>query len=149
MAQEQPYFPANGRTDMFWDQGAFDWPGIVAHCHAAWGLEPDPTWAVEQLGGLALAHHASNIVFSNGLLDPWSAFGVLDSASDSVVATLIPEGAHHLDLMWTHPEDPDSVRATRQLELQHIQRWVTQHKQALRQRLTPRWNTSGHGRDAT
>ncbi|KAJ9533452.1 hypothetical protein QJQ45_026467 [Haematococcus lacustris] len=147
MAQEQPYFPANGRTDMFWDQGAFDWPGIVAHCHAAWGLEPDPTWAVEQLGGLALAHHASNIVFSNGLLDPWSAFGVLDSASDSVVATLIPEGAHHLDLMWTHPEDPDSVRATRQLELQHIQGWVTQHKQALRQRLSPRWNNSGHGRD--
>ncbi|KAJ9533846.1 hypothetical protein QJQ45_026943, partial [Haematococcus lacustris] len=156
MAQEQPYFPANGRTDMFWDQGAFDWPGIAAHCRAAWGLEPDPTWAVEQLGGLALAHHASNIVFSNGLLDPWSAFGVLDSASDSVVATLIPErlllvvgmlqGAHHLDLMWTHADDPDSVRATRQLELEHIQGWVTQHKQALRQRLTLRWNTSGHGR---
>lgn len=35
-----------------------------------------------------------------GLYDPWSAFGVLSDVSRSVVSVLIPEGAHHVDLMF-------------------------------------------------
>ena len=37
-------------------------------------------------------------MFSNGLLDPWSSGGVLQNISDSLVAVIIPEGAHHLDV---------------------------------------------------
>lgn len=53
--------------------------------------------AVSRYGGRKIGA-ASNIVFSNGLLDPWHGTGVLQNVSDSVVAIIIPEGAHHLDV---------------------------------------------------
>ena len=34
----------------------------------------------------------SNIFFSNGLLDPWSAGGVLTNVSESLEAFVIPNG---------------------------------------------------------
>jgi lysosomal Pro-X carboxypeptidase len=44
-----------------------------------------------QWGGKRI-ESASNIVFSNGLLDPWSGGGVLHNISDSLVAVIIPKG---------------------------------------------------------
>lgn len=66
-------------------------------------------------------------VGSNGLLDPWSAGGVVRNMSDSVVAVLIPEGAHHLDLRGQNPADPPSVRGARRLHRQNIKKWIKQH----------------------
>ena len=34
------------------------------------------------------------------------------------------DGAHHQDLMFSHPADPDSVRQARRLEMEHVRRWV-------------------------
>jgi hypothetical protein len=51
-AQELPYFPATGTSDMFWDQGPFDLESINAHCLATWGVTPAVDWAVTQYGGL-------------------------------------------------------------------------------------------------
>lgn len=65
-------------------------------------------------------------MFSNGLLDPWSVFGVLDDVSDSVVAVIIPDGAHHLDLMYSRPDDSEALRSARQTIMQHVGRWVQQ-----------------------
>ena len=52
--------------------------------------------------------------------------GVLANLSDSVVAVLIPEGAHHLDLMFSHPLDPPSVTAARAAQRAHMRAWVDQ-----------------------
>lgn len=73
---------------------------------------------------LLCCRDTSNIVFSNGLLDPWSVFGVTEDVSDSVVAVLIPDGAHHLDLMYSRPDDSDTLRAARQTIMRHVLRWV-------------------------
>ena len=55
---------------------------------------PDPGLATRLYGGRDL-DSATNIVFTNGLLDPWSSGGVLKSgeAKGGVVAIIIPEVA--------------------------------------------------------
>ena len=69
------------------------------------------------------------IYFSNGLLDPWSAGGVKISLAETLVAIVIPEGAHHLDLRASNPADPHSVIVARHEEKQLVRHWIQQHDQ--------------------
>jgi hypothetical protein len=77
-------------------------------------------WLDTVYGGLR-TQYASNIVFTNGDLDPWSPAGVTPSSSssvrsralskdESVVSLMIAMGGHHLDLFWSNENDPQSVR---------------------------------------
>ncbi len=62
------------------------------------------------------------------MLDPWSAGGVTEAESDSIVLVKIKEGAHHLDLRAAHPMDPPSVIQARALEKLTVQGWLGNHK---------------------
>ena len=76
--------------DLYWPE-PFDLQASLAMCGHNWGVQPRRTdWATIQWGGRDIAS-SSNIVFSNGLLDPWHGIGVLKSLSDSLVAVIIPE----------------------------------------------------------
>ena len=71
-------------------------------------MSPARTWITESYGGIKGVSSASNIVFSNGGLDPWSFGGVtpdtpLPTVPSSIGVVWIPEGAHHLDLFFTNP----------------------------------------------
>lgn len=68
--------------------------------------------------------YASNIVFSNGLMDPWSGGGVLRTPNDDITIIIIPDTAHHLDLRGSNPNDPASVIAARNKEKQAIHKWL-------------------------
>lgn len=67
-------------------------------CHPGHAYIPPPAAVVLLRATVRTYRGTSNIVFTNGALDPWSVFGVTADVSDSVVAVLIPDGAHHLDL---------------------------------------------------
>lgn len=71
-----------------------------------------------------LFSYASNIVFSNGLRDPWSGGGVLSAQSKDIQVIIIPEAAHHLDLRAANTNDPGSVLQARAMERQAIRRWI-------------------------
>lgn len=68
------------------------------------------------------------IPYSNGGLDPWSAGGVTQNVTDSLVAIVIPDGAHHLDLRSRNPCDPKSVQQARALEVHYMKQWIAEAK---------------------
>lgn len=66
----------------------------------------------------------SNIIFSNGLRDPWSAGGVNQSLSDTLIAIQIPGACHHEDLRSAGPNDPKPLIEARAKELKIISGWI-------------------------
>lgn len=123
---EQPYFAATGwPRDMFWKQPVYDHARMDEHCDKYFGKTPRYGVLNDELGAANIPA-SSNIVFANGLLDPWHSGGVLQNISESLVALIIPEGAHHLDLFFSTPEDPASVRRVRQSQLHYMKVWIAE-----------------------
>lgn len=107
--------------------------------------DPWGEWLDVYYGGLRIGSH-SNIVFSNGLLDPWSAGGVYAQGFDptagnykgpmvqnltsdgSMIALIIKFGGHHTDLMYSDPRDPQCVTDARRIENDFITRWIREWK---------------------
>lgn len=82
-------------------------------------------WAAASL--LTAVHMYPNEIFfssSNGGLDPWSAGGVTQNITNSLVAVVIPDGAHHLDLRSRNPLDPKSVQQARAMEISLMKEWI-------------------------
>ena len=113
-------------------------PTSLSYCQflEAFGLYGTPkkmdSWSIWEdnvYGGKRLKY-ATNIVFSNGNLDPWYPAGVSAEtlasagADDSVIALLIDQGGHHVDLFAATDEDPASVTEARAIEEEHIRLWI-------------------------
>ena len=85
------FFCPNGTFYAKQDCATWSIAGQSNDCLSNWGVRPRPEWARVALGGKRL-QDASNIVFSNGLQDPWHGGGVLTNLSESVLAVIIPNG---------------------------------------------------------
>lgn len=110
-------------SDMF-ESTPWDFNKYSADCMKKWGVKPrNPGEVILQYGGKNLKY-TSNIVFSNGLLDPWSGGGVLSNISRTISAIVIPEGAHHLDLRSSNSADPPSVIRARLFHANSIRHWL-------------------------
>ncbi|CAI5739483.1 unnamed protein product [Peronospora destructor] len=123
MLPQETYFSTNGETDMFWVRNT-TFEEIRKHCQRSWHTTPNSD-GIRVSYGDEMLRSASNIVFSNGLLDPWSSAGVLHTPEDAKVTIVtIAEGAHHLDLFFSHPKDPPSVIFARETEIKLIHDWI-------------------------
>jgi hypothetical protein len=122
-----PPITSHTRTPLFCGQ---DRPSpealIVQHCRRKYGVASRPGWIPSTSDFGSGPSGASNIVFSNGDLDPWSSGGVRTNLSSSVLSFTVKDGAHHLDLMWSNPSDGQSVRDVRNAQLSQVRRWVAE-----------------------
>lgn len=117
---------STGQYDMF-ETSPWDLISLAKTCNEKWKQQPQPFLALKEYGGKDISS-ATNIVFSNGMLDPWSSGGIMRNMSRSVVAIIIPEGAHHLDLRATNLNDPISAIIVRKFHKYNIRTWIRQYR---------------------
>ncbi|XP_057457115.1 uncharacterized protein LOC130748045 [Lotus japonicus] len=117
------------RSGSMFPPAPFNMKSFVNECWSLYDVLPRPHWITTYYGGhdlrLILRRFGSNIIFSNGLKDPYSSGGVLESISDSVIALSTVNGSHCLDIMSENPSDPEWLVMQRNAEVKIIKEWIT------------------------
>lgn len=110
-------------ADMFITK-PWNYENYAAQCYKKFGVKAlDPGWALMAYGGKNLKYY-SNIIFSNGMMDPWSCFGVFTNRSATVWAFNITDAPHHVDLRHSDPADNNYILDARKFHIQAIKQWL-------------------------
>ena len=117
--------PIGYANDSMFLPESFDYDNYTKSCQELYGLTPYYDWALDIFGGWNNSVDflaATNIVWSNGELDPWRAGGMNTNvtADGTGIALYIENAAHHLDLREPNVEDPATVTSGRGVEMAHI-----------------------------
>lgn len=115
-------FCSNPASDMF-KPSNYSFDAYKKNCQKMLGVTPRPDWAILQFGGDDWSEQ-SNVIFSNGELDPWQVGGVFKSSSPGILPLYLEDAAHHLDLRHQHPLDPSAVTTARRVEMETIAMWL-------------------------
>ena len=113
---------SNGVTDMF-EPNPWNITKFSLDCKKKFGIYSDIEKALILFGGDHIKT-ASNIIFSNGERDPWSAGGVLETLNPTLPAIKVPHACHHEDLRFSGPNDPQSLIDVRLREISIIKGWI-------------------------
>ncbi|KAJ8647886.1 hypothetical protein MRB53_000909 [Persea americana] len=118
-------------NDTMFQGSPFNLTAFSDDCKRTFGVIPRPHWITTEFGGhdikSVLKRFASNIIFSNGLRDPYSSGGVLQNISDSIVAIYTTQGAHCLDILPALPNDPDWLVSQRNMEKKIMEGWIADY----------------------
>lgn len=123
----QMIFPIgkNGIDDMFNPQ-EYNEEEFKRECQKTWGGKFDPDWPFKFYGGSNYAHELkqySNLMFTNGTMDPWNA-GCPQESENPDVKILTADAPHHMDLQLPRKEDYPSVTTMRQGIIEELTKWL-------------------------
>ena len=118
----------DGVNDMFYPRPWDIW-GFLDFCQSRFGpIKSQITYPTIMFGATNytgnLFRYLSNVIFSNGQIDPWQSGGVFGPLNPSLLPLTIPSAAHHLDLRGSTPSDPSSLTSARQHEATLILSWL-------------------------
>ena len=116
---------SDGQNDMF-EPNPWNMSQYKENCQKSYNVSPEYNKIMELFGGKSI-ETATNIIFSNGQRDPWSAGGVLESISKSLIAIQIPNACHHEDLRQSDKNDPKELIEVRNKEIKIIHQWINQY----------------------
>ncbi|KAL0537844.1 hypothetical protein IC582_026833 [Cucumis melo] len=123
--------PMSTSNDTMFPPITFDLRSFIDYCYQLYGVSPRPHWVTTYYGGndikLILQRFGSNIIFSNGLRDPYSSGGVLQNLSDSLLAVHTLNGSHCLDILRANETDPQWLVEQREKEVSIIEGWISQY----------------------
>ena len=115
-------FCSNGQTDLF-PPSSWNLLNFTLSCQKKYGTTPRSRWEVTNYGGSHLKY-ATNILFMNGLLDPWHVGSPMKSVSTGTRVVNMWGAAHHLDLRHVREDLPQSVKDAHQVEVDLIRKWL-------------------------
>ncbi|XP_058004171.1 uncharacterized protein LOC110652772 isoform X2 [Hevea brasiliensis] len=124
--------PIGRGNDTMFPPEPFDLQSYIQDCKDLYGVPPRPNWVTTYYGGhsikLILQRFGSNIIFSNGLKDPYSSGGVLENLSDTITAVHTVNGSHCLDILVANKTtDPEWLVAQREVEIKIIDGWINEY----------------------
>lgn len=129
--------PMTCSNESMFPPSAYDYKGFEDQCMKSYGVKPRPHWITTEYGGSrieqVLKRSGGNIIFSNGMQDPWSRGSVLKNISSSIIALVTEKGAHHVDFRSATKDDPDWLIEQRRREVEIIQGWIEQYNTDLKQ----------------
>ncbi|KAJ6857383.1 hypothetical protein NC651_038934 [Populus alba x Populus x berolinensis] len=123
--------PMTCSEESMFPTSSFSYEEFSEDCMRTFGVKPRPHWITTEFGGkrieLVLKRSGGNIIFSNGMQDPWSRGGVLKNISSSIIALVTEKGAHHVDFRSATKDDPEWLKELRRQEVEIIQGWIDQY----------------------
>ncbi|GFY93563.1 alpha/beta-Hydrolases superfamily protein [Actinidia rufa] len=130
--------PMTCSDDSMFPPSSFDYKNFAENCRKKYGVMPRPHWITTEYGGSrieqVLKRSGSNIIFSNGMQDPWSRGSVLKNISATIIALVTKKGAHHVDFRSATKEDPDWLVQQRRQEEEIIQSWIDEYYRDIKHR---------------
>ncbi|XP_023935728.2 putative serine protease K12H4.7 [Bicyclus anynana] len=101
----------------------------IRMCHKLFGSEFDEERVNEGVAEVndlygGLNPNVTNVVFSNGDLDPWSTISVLEDLSYNAPAVVIPRSSHCRDLFSNRLGDIEELKEARKNIKNLIKKWI-------------------------
>mmetsp|Transcript_18350 Transcript_18350/g.18327 ORF Transcript_18350/g.18327 Transcript_18350/m.18327 type:complete len:115 (-) Transcript_18350:21-365(-) len=112
---------------MFGDE-PFDQEAVNNNCFNLWGRTPQINYASQWYGASSNPfqtwQYATNILFSNGELDPWQVGSIRESSDANIIAFVMYGAASMMDLRLPNVADPSDIILGRETEKDAIQYWL-------------------------